>query len=65
MVQVVGISLKDALQMATLTPARIHGLDDQIGTLARGRFADLLVLDAKNLEPRLIMLNGEIVQPVR
>ena len=62
-VQVVGIGLGDALQMATLTPARIHGLEGQIGCLARGRFADLLVLDRDHLTPRLIMLGGEIVHP--
>ncbi|MBN1400006.1 MAG: N-acetylglucosamine-6-phosphate deacetylase [Anaerolineae bacterium] len=57
-VHVVGISLRDGLQMATLTPARIHGWEDRIGQLARGRYADLLILDSATLVPRLIMLAG-------
>ena len=57
-VQVVGLALPDALQMATLTPARILGLDDRIGRLAPGRWADLLLLDPATLEPERIMLDG-------
>ena len=60
-VHVVGISLGDALQMATETPARIHGVDDRLGRLAPGLMADLLVLDRGTLEPQLIMLGGRIV----
>jgi N-acetylglucosamine-6-phosphate deacetylase len=31
--------------MATLTPARIIGWDDRIGSLEPGKLADILVLD--------------------
>ncbi len=60
MVQVVGISLLDAVRMATATPARIIGRSD-IGRLAAGAHADLLVLDPGTLAPRRIMLGGQWV----
>ena len=44
--QVVGIELKDALQSATLTPAKFLGLND-IGHLQVGARADFLVIDKK------------------
>jgi N-acetylglucosamine-6-phosphate deacetylase len=39
-----GLGLADALTMATLTPARLLGLDDTIGRLAPGFRADLVHL---------------------
>ena len=39
-----GLPLADALTMATLTPARLLGLDDRIGRLAPGLRADLVHL---------------------
>ena len=39
-----GVPLADALTMATLTPARLLGLDDRIGRLAPGCRADLVHL---------------------
>ena len=60
-VQVVGISLADALEMSTLTPARLIGREREVGQLARGAHADLLVLDRATLELQHILLGGEIV----
>lgn len=42
----VGISLVDALTMACVTPAKFLGLGDRLGSLARGRKADIVELDA-------------------
>lgn len=39
-----GIALPDAVAMASTTPARALGLDDQVGALEAGLRADLLVL---------------------
>ncbi|MBC7235373.1 MAG: N-acetylglucosamine-6-phosphate deacetylase [Chloroflexi bacterium] len=61
-VQVVGLALRDALQMATETPARILGLEDRIGRLAPGHYADVLILDRATLEPQSIVLGGQIVR---
>ncbi|MHB1355344.1 MAG: N-acetylglucosamine-6-phosphate deacetylase, partial [Anaerolineae bacterium] len=62
MVQVVGISLSDALRMASETPARIMGYADRCGSLLPGRAADLIILDRATLMPRLVMLAGQVVQ---
>ncbi|MCD6520323.1 MAG: amidohydrolase family protein, partial [Anaerolineae bacterium] len=61
-VQVVGISLKEALQMATLTPARIIGMEQKVGRLARGCYADILILDPVTLEPQKIFLGGRAIE---
>jgi len=60
-VQVVGFSLSEALRMCTLTPARILGREAQVGQLALGCFADVLVLDRAALVPQVVMLGGEVV----
>ena len=45
-----GLSPLEALRAATLTPARYMGAMDSMGTVAAGRVADLVVLDANPLE---------------
>ena len=47
MVQKADIPLADAIRMASETPARLIGIDDRKGTLARGKDADILILDRK------------------
>ncbi|MEU6425747.1 N-acetylglucosamine-6-phosphate deacetylase [Microbispora sp. NPDC046973] len=44
-VREVGRSLVDAALMASLTPARVLGLDGEIGSITVGKYADLVVLD--------------------
>jgi N-acetylglucosamine-6-phosphate deacetylase len=44
--------------MATLTPARIIGQDHEIGSIASGKRADLLVLD-KTLQVQQVYLAGQ------
>lgn len=44
-----GIPMPQAVKSATLIPARAIGLDEEIGSIAPGKRADLVVLD-KNLE---------------
>ncbi|NLD71408.1 MAG: N-acetylglucosamine-6-phosphate deacetylase [Chloroflexi bacterium] len=63
-VQVVGVSLVDALRMATETPARIVGVEDRVGRLARGLAADLLILDPLTLLPRQVIVGGELLDGV-
>ncbi len=60
-----GISREDLLKTITLNPARIFGLDDRVGCLAKGRDADILFfkeIQGKPL-PRLekVMIEGRIV----
>jgi imidazolonepropionase-like amidohydrolase len=45
-----GLSPMESLQVVTRNPARLMGLDATVGTIAAGKAADLLVLDADPLE---------------
>ncbi|HEX6730481.1 MAG TPA: amidohydrolase family protein, partial [Pyrinomonadaceae bacterium] len=44
-----GLSPMEALQTATLNPARFLGKEQDIGTVAKGKIADLVLLDANPL----------------
>jgi N-acetylglucosamine-6-phosphate deacetylase len=55
-----GLSLREALPMATSVPARALGIEAYKGSLAVGQDADLIVVDA-DLHVRLSMVMGEIV----
>jgi imidazolonepropionase-like amidohydrolase len=44
-----GLSPLDAIRSATIEPARFFGLTDSLGTIAAGRVADLVLLDADPL----------------
>jgi len=44
--QIVGLDLPATIRMASLTPARILGLENEIGSIAIGKRADLLLLDS-------------------
>ena len=57
MARLSGASVESALRMATRTPARFLGLDDEIGILAPGAFADLVAFDA-NHDVARIWLRG-------
>jgi len=45
MVYKVGLSLWEAVKLITLNPARLLGLDHEIGSLAVGKRADLVLFD--------------------
>jgi len=45
-----GFTPLEALQTATLNPARFFGMEDRTGTVEKGRFADLVLLSANPLE---------------
>lgn len=49
--------LEDALALATRNPARVLALRE-VGEIAEGKRADLLVLDGKSLEPRHVIAGG-------
>jgi imidazolonepropionase-like amidohydrolase len=60
-----GMSEKDALAAVTLSPAEILGVADRVGSIAKGRDADLVFLGAEPFAPgaavRRVMINGEFV----
>jgi imidazolonepropionase-like amidohydrolase len=45
-----GFTPMEALQTATLNPAKFLGMDDRLGTIETGKLADLVLLDANPLE---------------
>ena len=55
-----GVPLPDAVRMATLTPARILGVESEIGSLEAGKRADMVVLD-RALNVRRVFVGGEAV----
>lgn len=57
MVMKAGISLQDAVRMASETPARLIGIADKKGTLQHGKDADIVVMD-RNLNVRCVWKNG-------
>ena len=60
MVDKVEVPLVEAVQMATLNPARALGLEDQIGSLAEGHQADLVVLE-EDLSVAMTFVGGQRV----
>jgi N-acetylglucosamine-6-phosphate deacetylase len=48
--------------MATLTPARIAGVEQELGSIAAGKRADLLVL-SRELEVRDVYRGDLVTQP--
>ncbi len=60
MVTFSGCSLSEAVQMASLNPARLLGIDHVFGKIAPGYQADLVILNEK-IQPTLTMIAGKIV----
>lgn len=52
-----GVPLPEAVRMASLTPARILGIDAEVGSLEAGKRADLVVLD-RSLDVRQVYVGG-------
>lgn len=47
---VAGFTPMEALQTATLNPARFLGMEDHLGTIEKGKLADMVLLDANPLD---------------
>jgi imidazolonepropionase-like amidohydrolase len=60
-----GLDREAALRALTLTPAKMLGLGDRLGSIQKDRDADLVVLDGDPLEPTsqidLVIVDGKIV----
>ena len=64
----IGLTPREALHTATVAPPRFFGLPDQDGTIAPGRRADLVLLDANPLEglstlrePQMVIVGGRVL----
>lgn len=56
-----GITLGDALRMASETPARIMGIYDRKGSLQKDKDADVIIMD-KDLNIRAVWQQGQLVE---
>jgi imidazolonepropionase-like amidohydrolase len=58
-----GLSTEQALRAATLAPARVFGVDADLGTLAPGKLADVVVWSGDPFEPsshaEVVLVRGE------
>jgi len=60
MVNLAGVSLTDAVQMMTATPAKICKIFNQTGSIAVGKQADIVIFD-ENITVNTTIVNGEII----
>jgi N-acetylglucosamine-6-phosphate deacetylase len=60
MITMADVPLLDAIRMASTTPARIMGVHDRKGSLAKGKDADVVIFD-ENINVTLTMVGGRIV----
>lgn len=60
MIELSDVPIVEAIRMASLTPARIMGIDRQKGSIAMGKDADIIVINEK-MEISLTMVEGNIV----
>ena len=58
--QTAGVPLVEAVRMASLTPARILGAADSLGSLAAGKRADFVILDER-LRAQSVYVAGDPV----
>lgn len=56
-----GIPLLDALKMATVTPARIIGVDRSKGALSPGKDADVVIFEEDNICVWMTIVGGQVV----
>jgi len=59
--ELAGCPLWQAVRMASLTPAQIVHKDDRIGSLAPGKFADLLIID-EQVRVQATYIGGRLVE---
>lgn len=60
MLQMAEVPLVEAVRMMTLTPARIMGRQQNKGSIALGKDADLVIFD-QNVSVKMTIINGEVV----
>jgi len=58
LIEQVDIPLVEAVRMASLTPARVIGMDNRKGSLLPGRDADLVVFEP-DFRPWRVMVKGQ------
>lgn len=60
-----GMDQMEALKAITINAAEIVGIDDRVGSIEKGKDADLVIFDTKNIDmmakPKIVIVNGKIV----
>lgn len=57
-----GFRPEDAIRMATLNVAEHFSMDGQLGAIAPGRFADILIIpDIRTIRPETVIANGIVI----
>ncbi|WP_054956827.1 adenine deaminase [Paenibacillus dakarensis] len=57
-----GVDPVTAIQMGTINVARYFGMDQEIGSIAPGKSADILLIDdLKQMVPSLVITDGEVI----
>ncbi len=62
-VQLVGMSLVEAANAASLVPAALLGVDERFGSIQVGRAADLVIMNPQ-LEVQAVMIGGQWSRPL-
>lgn len=57
-----GLPLCDVVRMASLTPARMLGLEREIGSIAPGKRADLVLLDTELRVAKVLLSHGGVTE---
>jgi imidazolonepropionase-like amidohydrolase len=64
-----GMTAMQAVQSATIEAARLLGWEKDVGSIARGRYADMIAVDGDPLAdisvlvgPKVVMKGGKIVE---
>lgn len=60
MINMAGVSLFNSVKMMTQTPARIMKVDNQKGSIAKGKDADLLIFD-EQITIKKTIVNGNVI----
>jgi N-acetylglucosamine-6-phosphate deacetylase len=60
MLKFVGLNVCQAVKLVTYNPAKMQGLDDEIGILAKNKKADITVFD-RNINIKMTLVNGEVL----
>lgn len=54
-----GIRLEDAVKAATINPAKVIGIDSDVGSIKAGKYADIVLLD-RDLNIRDVLIRGNL-----
>ena len=61
MVHIAGVDVCSAVRMASLTPARMLGIDHEVGNIRRGKRANLVLFD-DGIRVRRVIKAGQPVE---